>query len=43
LNERHLAVGERFSAPGILRADQGQGARVVVIGPKGFRREASHV
>jgi 7,8-dihydroneopterin aldolase/epimerase/oxygenase len=43
LDERRLAVGERFSAPGILRADQGHGARVVVIGPRGIRQEASHV
>jgi FolB domain-containing protein len=43
IENRHLAPGDRCVAPNVLRADQRQAARVVVVGPRRVPREASHV
>jgi hypothetical protein len=34
VGDRRLTPGERCAAPGVLRADHGQSARVVVVGPR---------
>ncbi len=41
--DRRLVPGDRCGAPGILRADQGEWARVVVVGPRPPLREGAHV
>jgi len=43
IDDRRLAPGDRCVAPNVLRADQRQGARVVVVGPRRVSREADHV
>jgi FolB domain-containing protein len=43
IDDRRLAPGERCVAPNVLRADQGQRARVVVVGPRHIPRAGSHV
>jgi dihydroneopterin aldolase len=40
---RRLAPGERCSAPGLLRADQGERARLLVVGPRKPVRGGAHV
>ncbi len=42
-DDRCLALGERSSAPGVLRADEGECARVLVVGPRTPLREGAHV
>jgi FolB domain-containing protein len=43
IDDRRLAPGDRCTAPNVLRADEHQGARVVVVGPRRVPREGSHV
>jgi FolB domain-containing protein len=43
IDDRRLAPGERCVAPSVLRADQGECARVVVVGPRRVPREGRHV
>jgi FolB domain-containing protein len=43
IDDRRLAPGERCVAPNVLRADQGQRARVIVVGPRRVPREGDHV
>jgi dihydroneopterin aldolase len=43
IDHRRLAPGERCVAPNVLRADQDQRARVVVVGPRRVPREGDHV
>jgi hypothetical protein len=42
-DDRRLIPGERCGAPGVLRADQGTRARVVVVGPRPPLREGARV
>jgi len=43
VDDHLLAPGDRCTAPKVLRADQRQGARVVVVGPRRVPGEGSHV
>ena len=43
IDDRRLAPGDRCVAPNVLRADQRQGGRVVVVGPRRYPPEAIHV